>query len=253
MGLASCVPYQTIPDYLGWRNINTPEVCLARCRDRNYTYAGVGNPDADDDPPHAGCYCAHASPEYARVHPSRCWDKCPGTNETCGAEGFFSVVGPGYPSIPAYCAHVTSLPYYQYNQTVLPYNQTLGPEDCIKKCASRGHFSSAGLKGPRCFCGARLPARENAVEESNCNTDCDGRVILIDNIDICGVEDFINVYKVNKTADAEVVAPEPPGLEWQLDSYPATPSPTTLTGTGTTTPRECAWTSAGTGTTPMRV
>ena len=186
-------------DYLDKENINTPGVCLARCRDRNYTYAGLGN---------AECYCAHASPEYARAHPSQCSQKCPGTNETCGAHKFFSVVGPGYPSIPAYCAHVESLPYFQYYDDTLQ----LGPEDCVKKCASRGHFSSAGLKGPRCYCGARLPARENAVEESKCDAPCDSPEHG------CGGEDVISVYKVNKTSDAEYLAPEPPGLDWQLDS-----------------------------------
>ena len=204
--LDSCVSYQTIPDYLDYldeENINTPGVCLARCRDRNYTYAGLGNAQ-----PFAGCYCAHASPEYAMVHPSQCSQKCPGTNETCGAHKFFSVVGPGYPSIPAYCAHVESLPYFQYYDDTLQ----LGPEDCVKKCASRGHFSSAGLKGPRCYCGARLPARENAVEESKCDAPCDSPEHG------CGGEDVISVYKVNKTSDAEYLAPEPPGLDWQLDS-----------------------------------
>jgi len=127
---------------------------------------------------------------------------------------FFSVVGPGYPSIPSYCAHEYSLPYHQYD------DHTLGPEDCVKKCASKGHFSSAGLHGPSCVCGARLPARENAVEESNCNNDCEGRGPdhgCGGNVMNSGIV-YTSVYKVNKTADAEYVAAPELGLDWQLDS-----------------------------------
>ena len=193
MLLDSCVSFQTIPYYRSWVNITTPGACLAKCRDRNYTYAGVVKEGR-----HPVCYCGHASPEYARVHPSQCSMKCPGTNKTCGADSFFTVVGPGYPSNPAYCAHENSLPYYQYN------NHTLGPKDCVKKCASRGHFSWAGLKGSTCYCGARQPGREWVVEESKCNANCDGRVPHHG----CGGEDVVSVYKVDKTADRDIVAPE---------------------------------------------
>ena len=162
------------------------------------------------------------------VHPSLCSNERPGpgpgiycpdhawpdTYEFCGGREsqfdleFFSVVGPGYPSIPAYCAHARSVPHYQY------VNHTLGPKDCIKKCAKRSHFGYAGFLRSACYCGASQPGREWVVEESKCDVPCDGR----DPVHDCGGEDVtvpsrwevpprpgnpgISVYKLNTTAES---------------------------------------------------
>ena len=162
----------TIPDYLDrdWDN-NTPRVCLDKCRDRNYTYAGVIRDE---------CFCGHASPEFARVHPSQCSVSCPGDrNQTCGSQGygtsFFSVVGPGYPSTPVYCAYAESLPYFQYD------NLSLGPKYCMKTCAF-GHpfalYTTGGYqyasRGPllpgqaTCTCGTFPPPSYLKVDKSKC-------------------------------------------------------------------------------------
>ena len=166
--------YYTIPNYLDGRKNNTPGVCLDRCRDRNYTYAGVklngyGVPE---------CYCGHAFPDYARVHPSECSEKCPGTNETCGARRygtkFFTVVGPGYPSIPAYCAHASSVPHFQYD------NLSLGPKHCVKMCAlghPKGRWAPGGYEyatrgRAECKCGSLAPPSFLEVDKSKCDNPC---------------------------------------------------------------------------------
>jgi len=166
--LDSCVSRYTIPDYLDtdWDN-NTPRLCLDKCRDRNYTYAGVKE---------YGCFCGHASPEFARVHPSQCSGSCPGDrNQTCGADKFFSVVGPGYPSIPAYCAHAESLPYIQYT------SESLGPKHCMKTCAfghRDGLYTTGGYqyaaRGSRagCSCGSLAPPSFLVVDKSKCDEPC---------------------------------------------------------------------------------
>ena len=184
--LDSCVSEYTIPDYLDSSGNNTPGDCLNRCRERNYTYAGVL---------YRQCYCGHASPEYARVHPSQCSLGCPGdTNETCGTEGYtradgtfgisyFSVVGPGYPSIPAYCVHASSVPYLHYN------NEEMGPKHCMKICAfglSDTHplamYATGGYqyasRGPllpgeaTCTCGTFPPPSFLEVDKSKCDHPC---------------------------------------------------------------------------------
>ena len=164
----------TIPDFLENSYNNTPGVCLDRCRDRNYTYAGVL---------YSGCYCGHATPKYARVHPSQCSDGCPGdASETCGKRAYginyFSVVGPGYPSIPAYCVHASSVPYFHYDSL------SLGPKHCMKVCAlglsdshllavyATGGYQYASRDEATCTCGTLPPPSYLEVEKSKCDNPC---------------------------------------------------------------------------------
>ena len=118
----------------------------------------------------------------------------------------WSVVGPGYPSVPAYCAYEWKYPLVdEYTRFPVPPSPDGGWHGwCIEKCASSGNYRYAGLIGRECYCGARHPAREWVVEDSRCSSYCDDGVPH----NGCGGRGVISVYKLNTTADTEDIAPE---------------------------------------------
>ena len=184
----TCVQWKTMPENEAgrpdlWSTLTTPGWCLEKCVAKNFTYAGVQG---------ALCRCDNISPAFARVPLSECsWDCEVDRTQTCGGPGRLSVVGPGYPSVPAYCAH----------DRTLEHSAGRGEwhGSCIEECASSGNYSFAGLIRDVCYCGAREPPREWEVEESRCSASCDYRVPKHG----CGGEDVISVYQLNTIEDTE--------------------------------------------------
>ena len=139
----TCVQRRTMPENdTGlpdlWSTLTTPGWCLDKCVAKNFTYAGVQG---------SLCHCGNSSPTFARVHLSQCsWECEVDRNQTCGGPEHLSVVGPGYPAVPAYCAHEHTLEdRFDFED---PTNQrggvpTGGWHDwCIEKCASSGNYLS---------------------------------------------------------------------------------------------------------------
>ena len=201
----TCVQWNTMPKNDTsldiWSTLTTPGWCLDKCVGKNFTYAGVQG---------ALCRCGNASPTFARVNLSECsWECEVERSQRCGGPMEWSVVGPGYPSVPAYCAYEYKYPLVdEFTRSPVPPSPDGGWHGwCIEKCASSGNYSYAGLMKQgecQCFCGARQPAREWVLEESKCENSCDRGVPDHG----CGGKDAISVYKLNTTADTEDIAPE---------------------------------------------
>ena len=169
-----------------WSALTTPGWCLAKCVTRNFTYAGVHG---------ARCHCGNNSPTFARAPLSQCsWECEVDRNQTCGGPKHLSVVGPGYPSVPAYCAHEHTLEH----RVGYTYRDRVGL--CIEQCASSGNYRYAGYsyyKG--CYCGAREPAREWVVDDSKCDAPPDPEHPDLGR----GGSYVFSVYQLNTTADTE--------------------------------------------------
>ena len=198
--------YTRQPDL--WSSLTTPGWCLDKCVAKNFTVAGVHG---------ALCRCGNSSPTFARVHLSQCSWKCEvDRNQTCGGPEHLSVVGPGYPSVPAYCAHEETLKHQSEFEDPRTQTQKCRAHSggclgwCIEKCASSGNYRYAGLKGGGCYCGARHPAREWVVEDSRCSYSSYSRCSYSDGVPhhSCGGEGVISVYQLNTTTDTEDIAPE---------------------------------------------
>lgn len=70
------------------------------------------------------------------------------------------------------------------------------PGLCQPACANKGHSVMAVTGGSTCYCGDLIPALDNKVDDSNCNSPCAGY-----DIQTCGGIGFWQVYLTGLTGD----------------------------------------------------
>lgn len=70
------------------------------------------------------------------------------------------------------------------------------PGLCQPACANKGHAVMALIGGSTCYCGDIMPALDNKVDDSNCNSPCNGF-----DLQTCGGIGFWNVFLTGLSGD----------------------------------------------------
>lgn len=113
---------------------------------------------------------------------------------------------------------------------------------CQPVCADAGHAVMALTGGSTCYCGDELPALDNEVDESNCNSPCQGY-----DLETCGGIGYWQVFLTGLTGDVTRApnATSNTTSSSSSSSFSATHQAETVVVTASTTPKSSDSASSG--------
>ena len=196
----------------------TPEVCLQKCTQMGYKYAGLE--DGYE------CWCGQTVPDpSSKLAESQCSKQCTGSVQTCGGLSRIELYSTGVtgplpppPPLPASwealgCFYDPITPRTLSNKQSIPGNNVT-VASCLAAC---NDFTYAGLEfGSECYCGNSLDATSQAPD-TDCNIPCAG-----DSSSLCGSNARLNVFN-------HTTAGSPPQAITIIPSSTFTTSTTTTT------------------------
>ncbi|XP_050537386.1 uncharacterized protein LOC126903300 isoform X2 [Daktulosphaira vitifoliae] len=170
--------------------VNTPSFCTKLCFKKGFKYAGVTYKSE--------CFCGDQPPNestFSKVEDNQCNTKCSGdANQFCGGGWRMGVFTTGLKDLDIENRDVGCfiLDENGLNTHTVKYEfvNTNSPSRCSGLCKEVG-YRYAGVAKFNCYCTNRIPANDNAVDDSECGNMCSG-----DNSQTCGDSDRIKFLKL---------------------------------------------------------